>query len=279
MAQTIKMVFQLRRGTTAEWEQYKTIVPAAGEPCFDLELNTLKIGDGVKTYEQLEPIGYASVTADGQSVVMENGVFKLAGFSAAEVGAQPRKNAAGELEWVIPAEGVDVVERVETLENQMEILNGDENVEGSIAQLVKAAINAFAEDVSDDGKVNTIKELVDYVANHGGEAATMAADISALQTLVGDSSVSEQIADAIADLEVAAGGLTSVSVGGVALEVVGSGVDIPIATDAVLGAVKGSDEIEIAEDGSLNITAVNFDKLIQSEGAVLIMDGGGAANE
>ena len=45
--QVLKMRIQLRRATTAEWEANKSVVPAAGEPCFDLELNTLKIGDGV----------------------------------------------------------------------------------------------------------------------------------------------------------------------------------------------------------------------------------------
>lgn len=49
-----KMRIQLRRGTTAEWETYKDVVPTAGEPCFDLELNTLKIGDGTHKYSELD---------------------------------------------------------------------------------------------------------------------------------------------------------------------------------------------------------------------------------
>ncbi len=49
-----KMRIQLRRATTAEWEAYKDVVPTAGEPCFDLELNTLKIGDGTHKYSELD---------------------------------------------------------------------------------------------------------------------------------------------------------------------------------------------------------------------------------
>ena len=49
-----KMRIQLRRATTAEWETYKDVVPTAGEPCFDLELNTLKIGDGIHKYSELD---------------------------------------------------------------------------------------------------------------------------------------------------------------------------------------------------------------------------------
>ena len=43
---------------------------------------------------------------------------------------------------------------------------------------VDAAINKFMTDVSDDDTVNTYKELVDYAAEHKGEAATMAGDIA-----------------------------------------------------------------------------------------------------
>ena len=45
---TMKTQIQVRRDTTANWLANKDVVPAAGEPCFDLELGTLKIGDGVK---------------------------------------------------------------------------------------------------------------------------------------------------------------------------------------------------------------------------------------
>ena len=50
--QVLKMRIQLRRATTAEWEANKSVVPAAGEPCFYLLLNTIKIADGVRNYEQ-----------------------------------------------------------------------------------------------------------------------------------------------------------------------------------------------------------------------------------
>ena len=47
MANVIRTVIQLRRATTEQWLANKDVVPAAGEPCFDLDLHTLKIGDGV----------------------------------------------------------------------------------------------------------------------------------------------------------------------------------------------------------------------------------------
>lgn len=234
--QTIKMVIQLRRDTTENWLINKDVVPAAGEPCFDLDLKTLKIGDGTTTYENLSIIGGSEgveFTADGKSVVLEEGILKLAGFDAAEAGMQLRKAADGSIEWFAPStETVDGLQtavadlqsdvttlqtNVTTIENNVatlqEIVNPsgegavsllgrveglEEKVGGTtVSEQIDKKINEFATKVSDDGTVNTIKELVDYVAAHGGEVATMAADITSLKELVGGTSVSTQILEAI----------------------------------------------------------------------------------
>lgn len=47
-----------------------------------------------------------------------------------------------------------------------------------VSSAVNDAINDFATKVSNDEVVNTFKELVDYAAEHGEEAATMAGDIA-----------------------------------------------------------------------------------------------------
>ena len=228
MASIIKTVFQFRRASAADWEANKTVIPAAGEPCFVLGENILKIGDGKTTFENLKPINGVNVevAADGKSVVMENSTFKLMGFDGAKVGAQPRVAADGTLEWIVPStetlEGLQttvaglqsdvktlqdivglttgkdpLVDRVQTLEDKVDVLNGAETVEGSIKKTVTDAINAFATQVSDDGVINSYKELIDYAAQHGGEVATMNANISVLQALVGETSVKDQIANAL----------------------------------------------------------------------------------
>lgn len=216
----IKTIFQFRRATAEEWLLNKDVIPAAGEPCFVIDKNILKIGDGVTTFEKLEPINGVKfeISADGKSIVLEDNVLKLMGFDTAEVGAQPRKNADGNIEWVVPStETVDglqiavktlqsdvktlqeivgtsdegsttLLERVTSLEGKM-----DGTGEGTVDAKIDAKINEFANKVSDDKKVNTIKELVDYVAEHGPEAADMAADIKTLQELVGTTSVNDQI--------------------------------------------------------------------------------------
>lgn len=230
MAQIIKTVFQFRRGTTAEWLANQGCIPAPGEPCFDLELHTLKIGDGKTTYAELPAIGgvQLKVAADGKSIVLEDDVFKLAGFNAAEVGAQPRKNAEGKLEWVVPStetvdglkatvaglktdvtnlqtnvtniqniitpsgEGaVSLLDRIEGLEHKM-----DDTGEGTVDAKIDAKINEFAARVTDGDVVDTFKELVDYVAEHKDIANDIISDVAALNQLVGTKSVQDQIAEA-----------------------------------------------------------------------------------
>ena len=62
---TMKTKIQMRRDTTANWILNKDAVPAAGEPCFDLDLGTLRVGDGVTTYENLKAIGTSAAHFEG----------------------------------------------------------------------------------------------------------------------------------------------------------------------------------------------------------------------
>lgn len=85
------------------------------------------------------------------------------------------------------------------------ILNGDEAVEGSVkktastiaAEKVAAIINNAPE------SFDTLKEIADWIATHGTDAANLTASVEALKRLVGDTAVATQIANAIkAALEV-----------------------------------------------------------------------------
>ena len=222
--QTIKMVIQLRRATMAEWEQYSYVVPAAGEPCFVIDKNILKIGDGITSFGDLEPISGAQVDVDGKSLVFDEGTLKLLGFDDAEVGAQPRKNADGKIEWVVPSNDTvdglndivtglksDITNLQTTVTDIKEIVSP--SGEGTVTLLeriesleqedvdakIDAKINEFISNVSDDGVVNTLKELIDYVVEHDDVATSIVQDISNLKTIVGADPIGNQIANAIAD--------------------------------------------------------------------------------
>ena len=79
------------------------------------------------------------------------------------------------------------------------ILNGDAATAGSVTNTANAAAAAkVAEIVANaDANFDTLKEIADWILNDTTGAADMANDIAALQGLVGDKAVAEQIADAI----------------------------------------------------------------------------------
>jgi hypothetical protein len=81
----------------------------------------------------------------------------------------------------------------------IELLNGAADIAGSVANTANAAAAAkVAEIVANaDADFDTLKEIADWILNDTTGAADMANDIAALQGLVGDKAVAEQIADAI----------------------------------------------------------------------------------
>lgn len=79
------------------------------------------------------------------------------------------------------------------------ILNGDAATAGSVAHTAEAVAAAKVAEVvaNADADFDTLKEIADWILNDTTGAADMANDIAALQDLVGDKAVAEQIADAI----------------------------------------------------------------------------------
>ena len=90
--------------------------------------------------------------------------------------------------------------------------------------------------------------------------------------------------DALADIATLKGAqssyVKSVSVNGTALELSGEqGVNIPVATNSVLGVVKsasGDNKVAVATDGTMSVASVNITSLSQNEGEWLEINGGGA---
>lgn len=204
----------------------------------------------------------------------------------------------------------------------IDVLNGGDTVNGSVAKSVKEAINDFATKISDDGTVNTFKELVDYAAAHGSEYTAAIADIaankSAIDTLkgTGAGSVSKAVNDAIEGLHIgdyaksvdvestyvkkngtdrlitAAEGtklagiaegaqvnvIESIKLNGTALSIDAKAVNIPLVTADTAGIVISSaDENTISyANGIGTVNSLNVNKLAQTEGDVLIIDGGKA---
>lgn len=106
-------------------------------------------------------------------------------------------------DYLKAADKTELQTSIKTVDDKIGVLNG--TGAGSVKKQVDDAINKFATDVTNDGVVNTFKELVDYCATHGSEAAEMAGDIdknkqaiATLETYVGKLPESTQAADVIA---------------------------------------------------------------------------------
>lgn len=326
-AKRITTVFQFRRAKTAEWLANKNVIPAAGEPCFDLELHTLRIGDGVLTYENLPVVGGVDIKieADGKSIVVEDDVFKLMGYEAAEIGAQPQKTADG-IKWVVP---VDLTGAVSELQNEVTAIKEDVSGlkessasilgritgletkmdgtgEGTVDAKIDAKIEAFASRITEDEKVNTLLELIEYVNTHGEEAANMAADIIKLEGLVGLTPVKDQIQEAVAGKvdKVEGMGLSSndftdsllgklqaieenaqvniiekIDIGGSVLDVVDKIVSIPVANVEKAGVVKsatGANMVSVANDGTMSVKKISLRSVFVPVDEEIVLDGGSA---
>lgn len=161
----------------------------------------------------------------GNIVINENvfakdadGSLNLLGFADAVAGAQLVKSADGKVSWVKPdattVEGLQtavstlqttigdensgLVKQVNDNSTAIEILNGNNTTEGSVAYQI-AQVVAGA-----DASYDTLKEIADWISTHGTDAAAMNTqittnknDIAALKTQVGAEPVATQISTAI----------------------------------------------------------------------------------
>ena len=289
----------LRNDSSFNWTVHEDVVLLKGEIGIEFlsdDSCKIKIGDGVKSWKELDYFGEQHYfIGDNKSIVVNDEVISLKGFAEAAEGAQPRKNADGEIEWIVPSgdsieglqqtiiniqeditnlenivypdgeEGQTLLEKVTTLET---IVSG--TGEGSVDEKINKAINDFANSISDDGSINTLKELIDYVEDHGNEVQKIIEDISDLEELVGLTSVQSQIETALNDYNA----VKNISLKGTMLEKIDGVVTIPVGAGII-----SSEEIIINEDGSLNVETININKIVQNAGDFIILNGGIASGD
>lgn len=71
----------------------------------------------------------------------------------------------------LPSDLKAAIARIEANENALVILNGDG--EGSISKQINDAIDGFANTISENGIVDTFKELVEYAAENAGDLGNL----------------------------------------------------------------------------------------------------------
>ena len=167
-----KMRIQLRRATTAEWETYKDVVPTAGEPCFDLELNTLKIGDGTHKYSELDFVYakaadvVAACKSESALTTFVNNVISNAGIATNEA----LTTLAGR---VTTAEGEIDALQTNVAANTSDIATLKGTGDGSVAKAVSDAVSAL--DVEDAAVAH---QVVTAVSETDGKIAVTRAQLT-----------------------------------------------------------------------------------------------------
>lgn len=104
---------------------------------------------------------------------------------------------------------------VDALSGKIDVLNG--TGAGSVSKAITDAFNDFATKVSDDGVVNSYKELIDWAATHGSEATEMTAAITSLQNLLAGIGGVDEPATVKAAIEAATAPLSSEEIAGVCI--------------------------------------------------------------
>lgn len=76
----------------------------------------------------------------------------------------------------VPAELSEVIAKAEANRVALEILNG--SGEGSVQKQIDDAINEFTSQISDNGTIDTFKELLEFAANNKGEIGDLILEIN-----------------------------------------------------------------------------------------------------
>lgn len=118
--------------TAAEKAAKDAVEVGSSEGTYYFGQNIVVVENGEATLYLIQPdatlkeVGSVPV-GDGKSITVEDGQVKMVGFAEAAEGAQPRKNADGEIEWVVPStDTVDGLQTtVSTIQSDLDTVEAD----------------------------------------------------------------------------------------------------------------------------------------------------------
>lgn len=117
MAEVLSTRFQLRRGYESAWNKNNPIL-AQGEPGFVIDKNKIKIGDGVKTWKELEYIG-----GESGSVYNAKTHYDFPSIGSVEV-IYKAEDERKIYQWNASALRYDVLSEVEITMQDLEVIHG-----------------------------------------------------------------------------------------------------------------------------------------------------------
>lgn len=274
--------------TTDTAEVYVCLRSEPGNPESKLVLKKINELEDLKTF-----IDEKSIALD------ETGLLSLAGFESAAHTTVPQKQSDGSIKWVTVAD----LTQAYTAGSGLTLTNNEFTVDTTViatidalnavresaqtAQQVSDAIDKKSEDLiavlalkADASNVYTKDEanlafMTQTEVDDRINALIVASDpeggktISDIQNLV---KYVDENADDIAGLITATEANTNKLVG-----INTTVTDYVANTITAIVQPKASDEIAVAEDGTIGIKKVNVNKLVQVEGDTLVLDGGAAS--
>lgn len=171
LAQKVQSDYALKKDLAALSERVDGLVTAGGEPN---KLEGIKVnGTLLELVDKIADILIKESTTNG-NISVNNVDIPIHGLAALAYKSEvAESDLADTLKAVLDAKAKQA---------DLDTLTG--TGEGSISKMIDAAINKFATDVTDDNVVNSYKELIDWVAQHGSEATEMASSISENKTAI-----------------------------------------------------------------------------------------------
>lgn len=224
----------------------------------------------------IQPDGSLAKSGGGEKTKINDKAFEfdstgqlnLKGFNGAEVGYQPIIGADGQLTWIKPSstsvEGLTVI--VETLTERVDI------VEENLLNLV----NTVSEKAN-SADVYTKNEIKSIIGDTQGKTLVQIIEETKSTTTTEITEIKETtnaLNEAITKLN------GDVNTDGSVLAMIAANAP-SVASVESLGLVKSSpinveNSINIATDGSMSVNSLNVNKLTQTEGEYLVLNGGDA---
>ena len=171
LAEKVKSDYALKSELTALSGRVDELVTAGGEPNV---LTGIKVnGALLELTEKIADILIAEGKTNG--TISANGVdIPVHGLAALAYKSEvAESDLAAALKAIIDAKAKQA---------DLDTLTGEG--EGSIKKMIDDAFNDFSTKVSDDGVVNSYKELIDWAATHGAEATKLTKGISENKTAI-----------------------------------------------------------------------------------------------
>ena len=200
----------LRNDSLTNWEANSQVVLLKGEVGVaynDDGSARIKLGDGVRTWAEIDWFGGDTTTITN---VTETIVQELIGAPANPESGEEATGIYKDIEDLESALGVPADEEAGTeatglykdVEDLQAALGTPADKEagteatGVYKELADIVNDKFSE-VTDNGKIDTVIELIDYVESHGAATEQIVHDLTELQALVGSTPIPDQIVDVL----------------------------------------------------------------------------------